>query len=215
MNRLSARNQLIIAVALIAVAAVAFVVLGILPLFQESGDLDGRLSQAQADLQSAKTLIQRRQGAKAQAAANQVDLMKLANRVPDSPQLPTLIIQLQDAANAAGLEFAQISPGSVEPGEEVAQGAEPDFSKVPIAIVLRGDWADIIEFTRKLDGMERAIRITGSMFKNVPEGEDTERYVEANITIEVYVMAAVPASVMGSDAASQSVSPPAGATPSQ
>jgi Tfp pilus assembly protein PilO len=142
--------------------------------------------------------------------------MKLANRVPDSPQLPTVIIQLQDAANAAGLEFAQISPAAVEPGEEVAAGQVPAFSKVPISVVVRGDWADIIEFTRKLDAMERAIRITSSSFKDIPATETEDRYVEANIIVEIYVMSAPPVNATSTPASLQTTTtPPAGAAPSQ
>jgi Tfp pilus assembly protein PilO len=215
MNRLSAQTQMILAIAVVLVLAAAFVVLGIVPKFQESAALDDRIVQAQVDLQSAKTLVQRRLAAKAESAANQVELMKLANRVPDSPQLPTVIIQLQDAANAAGLEFAQISPQSVEPGEEVAAGQEPAFSKVPISVVVRGDWADIIEFTRKLDAMERAIRITSTNFKNVAATEEEDRYVEANITLEIYVMSAPPVNATSTSTNSQSASPPTGAAPSQ
>ena len=215
MSRLSAQTQMILAIVVIVVVAAAFVMLGIVPVFQESAALNDKIAQAEMDLQSARTLVQRRQAAKAEAAANQVELMKLANRVPDSPQLPTVIIQLQDAANAAGLEFAQISPQSVEPGEEVAAGEVPAFSKVAISVVLRGSWADVIEFTRKLDAMERAIRITASNFANVPESEEQDRYVEANITLEVYVMSAAPMTGGSAATSSQSTSPPAGATPSQ
>jgi len=214
MNRLSAQTQMILAIAVIVVLAAAAVALVIVPQFQKSAGLDDKIKQAELDLQSAQMLVQRRQAAKAESAANQVELMKLANRVPDSPQLPTVIIQLQDAANAAGLEFAQIAPQSVEPGEEVATGKEPAFSKVPISVVLRGDWADIIEFTRKLDAMERAIRITATNFKNVAATEDEDRYVEASITLEIYVMSAPP--VNATPASTQTTTtPPAGAAPSQ
>lgn len=215
MNRLSAQTQMILAIVVIVVIAAAAVALGILPQFQKSAELDDRIAQAQVDLQSAKTLVQRRQAAKAESAANQVELMKLANRVPDSPQLPTVIIQLQDAANAAGLEFAQIAPQSVEPGEEVAAGQQPAFSKVPISVVVRGDWADIIEFTRKLDAMERAIRITSTNFKAVAETEDEDRYVEANVILEIYVMSAPPVNAAPASTNAQPASPPAGAAPSQ
>lgn len=212
MNRTSAQTQMIIVIALIVVFAAVVVLLGIVPIFTESAALDDKIAQAQTDLQSAKILLQRRQAAKAASAANQVELMKLANRVPDSPQLPTVIIQLQDAANAAGLEFAQISPQTVEPGEELTSPtAASAFSKVPITVVLQGSWADIIEFTRKLDAMERGIRITATNFTNVPEDEDQDRYVEANMMLEVYVMAEADSS--GSTAStSAQPAPPTGTT---
>ncbi len=211
MNRTSAQTQMILVIALIVVFAAVVLMLGIVPTFKKAAALDDQIAQAQTDLQGAKILVQRRQAAKAASAANQVELMKLANRVPDSPQLPTVIIQLQDAANAAGLEFAQISPQGVEPGEELASPTGvPAFSKVPITVVLKGSWADIIEFTRRLDAMERGIRITATNFINVPEDEKTDRYVEANMTLEVYVMAAAD---MSGSTASTSAQPAAPAAP--
>jgi len=208
MNRTSAQTQMIIVIALIVVFAAAVTALVIVPIFNESSTLNEQITQAQKDLQSAKTLLQRRQAAKAASAANQVELMKLANRVPDSPQLPTVIIQLQDAANAAGLELAEISPQAVEPGEDLASPtAVSAFTKVPITVVLQGSWADIIEFTRKLDAMERGIRVTATNFVNVPEDEKQDRHVEANMTLEVYVMAVADQSGSSASASAQPVPP--------
>jgi len=188
-----------LAVALIVLAAAAVVMLAIMPLFQEAGEYDERIAQAEVDLQTANALLARRQGAKAQAAQSQVELMRIANQVPDSPHLPSVIIDLQDAANAAGLRFSQISPGALEPGAVGADGQPAAYSKVSTNAVVRGDWADVIDFTRRLHAFERAIRLT-QVNVTYQEATETERAgVTANYTAEVYVMAAA-ASTPGASA---------------
>jgi type IV pilus assembly protein PilO len=201
---LSARNQIIIAVAIILVLAVAFTFLGILPMFRQAGEVDAQILTANSDLQAAQALVARRQSAKANSAQNEVELMRIANQVPDSPQLPTVIIELQDVANAAGLLFPQITVGALSPGAPSVEGQTPEYSKLSITLLVQGDWADVIEFYRKLDKLDRGVRVTNSTFSYVPESETSDAYVNANIVLEVYVMTSA-----------SSTPPPAVSAPSQ
>jgi Tfp pilus assembly protein PilO len=214
MNRLSARNQIIIAVAVLVAGALAFVFLGIMPMFREASTIDEQIATAKQDLANAQAVVQRRQAAKAQSAQNEVELMRIANRIPDSPQLPSVIIDLQDVANACGLKFPNITVGALAQKQN-EDGTVAEYSALPITIIVNGDWADVIEYYRKLDKLDRGVRVTTSSFTYVPEAEETPAYVQANIVLEVYVMAAAPPMVEQPPAASQDATPPAGAVPSQ
>lgn len=206
MSRLSARTQIIIAIAVIAALAVAFIVLGIVPLLTAASEVDAQIEQANASLTAAEATLARRQSAKAQSAQNEVELMRIANQVPDTPLLPSVIIELQDVANAAGLEFPQITVGDLTPGQ-AADGAETsDYSAIPLTAVVRGEWADIIEYCRKLYELNRGVRITSSSHIYVPATETSEAYVQATIELEVYVMAAAE-TPSTSDGASPSTEP--------
>lgn len=197
MSRLSARAQLYIAIAVVAVVAVAAIFLGILPQFQAAATVNDQISTEQSNLSSAQALLARRQSAKAQSAASEVELMRIANQVPDSPQLPSVIIELQDVANAAAVDFQSISPGEPTPPVAEAEGvAPPDYTIVPMTLLVRGDWAELIDFFRRIDDLDRGVRVTGAKFLYVPELESTDgsftpAYVEANVTLEVYVMDSV------------------------
>lgn len=193
MNKLSARNQLIIAAAAIALIAVVVVVLGIMPAFKRSASIAAQAADADAQLQSAQTLLAQRESAKSRAAANDVELMDLSNSVPDSPDLPGVIIELQDAANAAGVDFAQITPAT-----PVINAGQP-YETVPLTVVVHGDWADIIEFMRDVDKLTRGTRIstgaitrvegtTGSAASGGSSGAATEPYINAQLLLDVYVM---------------------------
>ncbi|MHB1341640.1 MAG: type IV pilus inner membrane component PilO [Coriobacteriia bacterium] len=212
MNRLSARNQLILAIVAIVLIAVAVVFLAIMPAFERATMLNGQISQAQSEIQAEKAVLARRQSAKAQSADNQVALLKLANQVPESPELPTLIVDLQDTANAAGLDFVQLQPGEMEPAVDVS-GLPAGYSTLGITMSVRGEWADQIEFLRKIDKLSRGVRVTSVGYSYEPETDETDPAVVATIEIEVYTMSIIQTSASPSTPAT--VAPPASATPSQ
>jgi type IV pilus assembly protein PilO len=190
MNRLSATNQMIIAGVLIVAIAAAAVFLGILPLFDEAAKMDEDIAALDTQIMTEKALVERRLSAKAQAAQTDVDLIALANRVPESPDLPTLIINLQDAANASGLVFTQIAPGV--PTEKMnAEGTSAGYSAIPMNIKVEGQWSDLIEYVRRLAGFPRGLRVTQTTFTDVPASETSDRIVSADVTIEVYTMSVI------------------------
>jgi Tfp pilus assembly protein PilO len=180
-----------IAVALLAVVTLAVAFFVILPLFQDASTVEAQIQTEESNLVAAQALLARRQSAKAQSAASEVELMRIANQIPDSPLLPTVIIELQDVANAAGIDFQSIAPGDLEPGKTAADGTPSEYSAVPITLILRGDWADHIDYFRRIQALDRGVRIAAVTFNYVPKSETDDDYVEANVTLEVYVMTAL------------------------
>jgi Tfp pilus assembly protein PilO len=188
MKRLSTQAQMLIAVGLIVVVAIAVVVLGILPLFQEAALVSDDIMSAEMELSTAKTLLARRQEAKAQAVLTEADLMRIANQVPDSPQLPSLIVELQSVANDSGVTLVSISVGGVEVLEVGADGVVPMYNRLPITIEYTGAWTELIDFNRRISRLQRGVRVRSTNFAYVPESEDTKAHVQGVGTIEVYMM---------------------------
>ncbi|MDZ4655508.1 MAG: type 4a pilus biogenesis protein PilO [Coriobacteriia bacterium] len=185
MNKLSPTNQLIIAGVLIVVVSAAIVFLGIMPLFQKAADLDVQLVDADTQLQTANALVERRLSAKARAADNEVELMRIANQMPEAPGLPSVIIELQDTANATGLEFVQITPAGLTASEDGT------YKIMPLTVNMQGDWPDILEFNRKVDKLLRGVRTRSGSFNRVEETDEagvTTSYINAQMMLEVYTM---------------------------
>lgn len=191
MKRLSTQAQMLIAIGLIVVVAIAVVVLGIMPLFQEAALVSDDIMSAEMELSTAKTLLARRQEAKAQAVLTEVDLMRIANQVPDSPQLPSMIVQLQSMANDSGVTLVSISVGEVEVLEAGADGVVPMYNRLPITVEYTGAWTELIDFNRRISRLQRGVRVRSTNFTYVPESEDTEAHVQGVGAIEVYMMPAV------------------------
>lgn len=143
---------MIVAVVLIALAAVAFSFLLIVPQFGTLGQLQQGSDKAETDIASAKSLLARRQEAKVKAAETQAKLMQLDNLMPDSPQLPSLIIMLQEVANDAGLDLRRVAPAL--PADTGA-----GYSRIGLDMTLVGTWSDLIDFLRRATELDRGVRV--------------------------------------------------------
>jgi Tfp pilus assembly protein PilO len=161
--KLSPTNQLIIAAVVIVALAAAMFFLLIFPTFGQMATIDSQILQEQQAVQAAKTLVAQRTQAKNAAAKTQADALKLANELPDNPELPSLVIELQDMANEAGLDFFTITPQAPKTGTTGTQGstASAGYTIIPVTILLDGEWADVIDFLRRMEDSTRQIRVAG------------------------------------------------------
>lgn len=212
MNKLSAQTQMIAAAVLVVVIIVASLFLGILPEFDKAKQMDVQIQELDSQINTAKLLVSRRQSAKAQAAQTEVDLIKIANQVPESPELPSLIINLQDTANAAGLEFVQITPQVPTPVVD-AGGQPAGYTSIGIDVKVTGQWADMIDYVSRLGKYTRGVRVKTAEFSAVAGNETTPRYVEGKISLVVYTMSVI--NVNTPAVSSAPATPPADAQPSQ
>ena len=217
--KLSPRDQIIVSVVLITLGALGFLVLFIVPQFGSLATLDDELQDIEQRKTAAETTLARRQEMKARAAETQVQLLDLASRFPETPELPALIIELQDVANTAEIEFIQITP--------TTPAAEGDVSSLPVNMSVTGEWKQLIDFLELLRDLRREIRIANLTVSSVapetgpepgadegpdveaPEEEEEEQdyTIEAQVGIEAYMMnaelapdaAAPPGAPNGSD----------------
>jgi type IV pilus assembly protein PilO len=207
--RLSPNTELLIGVAIIVVVALAVVAVVIFPAFGALGDLDAKLVKANQDVSSAKSVLTQRQSAKQQAVMTQAQLMTLQNAIPDSPELPTLIIELQDVAVDAGLNWIEVKPDTPD--------SRDGFSAIPLALKLNGSWPDMVDYVRRIGKLDRQIRITSLEIGplNDPNASadttssDTNPPVDLTSTIklEAYVIGSVSGGTQVPGAPSSSSSP--------
>ncbi|MBE0476014.1 MAG: type 4a pilus biogenesis protein PilO [Coriobacteriia bacterium] len=185
--KLSHRDQLLVIVVVVVLLAVAAVFLLILPQRKELARLSGEIRQAEAEITEARGLLSRRQEAKKEAVGTEAELLKLGNAVPESPELPSLIIELQDAANDSGLDFRRIAP-------DTSLVEQEGYGVAAVKLKMSGRWADFVHFFQKLQKLNRQLRIVDIIVtpkgtaKEGDAAQDDEQVLEANVTIEVYTM---------------------------
>lgn len=208
--KLSARDQIIIAVVVLVLFAVAFFFFLILPQINRIGDLEDQLDQANQQTQQAQALLQRRLESKSHSAETQVSRMELSSSVPEAPQLPSIIVELQDSANAAGVDLVAITPDTVDiPEEEMNVEA---VRGITLTVGVTGRWRQVIDFMHKMDNLSRALSyLTSSVagLDSVEEEGDEPIRVQANFGLEAYMLNA-PGDVApsGSDPATGTTPPP-------
>ncbi|MBS3957645.1 MAG: type 4a pilus biogenesis protein PilO [Clostridiales bacterium] len=186
--KLSYRYQLIIAIAVITIIAVLVTALFIVPQFGVVDELSTQISDSDAGVSQAQALLEQRQSIKARSAETEAMRLRLANQIPETPELPALIVELQDTVNASGLEFASIAPNVPAQAEGVP------YSTISIDVVVRGTWQDTVDLLRRLRTLTRQVRVESFSVTRFEEQTETETdepaLVETAIGLVVYTMPA-------------------------
>lgn len=186
--KISPRNIIIIVAALFVLGVVAVVLLLVVPQVNRMNTLDGQIKTANADVQNAETLLAQRRSIKDRAASTEDDWLRLANEVPENPELPSLIIEMQDLAYASGVTLMEIKPSAPAPRPS-AEAAT--FLTLPIHLTVRGSWFDTIDYLQKLIRLERQVRIAKFTSDRLTAGLDVLPGTnETGLDIEVYVIPA-------------------------
>jgi type IV pilus assembly protein PilO len=146
------REQFIlVAVGLLVVLAVVAALL-VVPQYQKQKALDTQIAAAEQQLQASKTLLAQRQEIKNRTAATDAQWLKLASLVPENPDLPSLIIELQDLAFASGVQITAIAPG------ELVESTDGSHVIIPSEIRIWGTWADTVDYLKSINKLNRGVR---------------------------------------------------------
>lgn len=185
--KLSPRYTLIlVAVGVLLVVVVAAVVL-VVPQFSKLADVEAQYDAVDDQVSQAESMLQARQAAKDNAAFTDAELLELAAAVPEQPDLPSLIIELQDVAYENNVQIRSVEPGDLVAGEGVAI--------MPLSLTVWGAWADTVDFTQSLRRMTRQVRTAEVAAAVLGEGDTDEALealdpyaLETVIQLETYVV---------------------------
>jgi hypothetical protein len=108
------RDRMVIIVVLAVGAIVASWMLVVSPKRQQAGSLSTQISSEQSQLDSARSQVAAGEAAKSAFAGQYAQLAKLGEAVPPDDDVPSLIYQVQSAAQAAHVNFRglQLTGGS-------------------------------------------------------------------------------------------------------
>lgn len=188
--KIAPREQFILTVVASVVVVVALIGLLIYPSYRNLSSLDDQIALSQANVSTAQSLLSQRQSIKDRSAQTDAKWIALANQVPDNPDLPALIIELQDAAFDSGVQLV-----SVAPAKPANLGT---YTSVPVNIEILGTWADTIDYLQRITKLSRGLRV--SLFSSLPTNNEAQMtranaelpaYFEAtSISLEAYMIPA-------------------------
>jgi len=101
---------------------------------------DERTRLAAAEAKLAQAEVTREEGRK-----NQARILELAKMVPQSEEIPSLLLQIQDLADRSGIDFIAITPG-----DPVLSG---EFQIVPLDVEFTGTFFDLSDFVYRAEQM--------------------------------------------------------------
>lgn len=184
------RNILILGLLIIVLLVIGYYFLFLGPLL---GNLDARAqerSAKEAQLASLQQEVAELEAVRRNAPETERQLLELSKRVPTQPEIPTLVVQIEEVADASGVTQIAIQPGT--PGPPPGGG---DYSVVPITMSFEGTYEQLTDFLRRTRELSRLVTVNGVTYEEATqEGttlEEIEQVLQVEIEAEVYFQPSV------------------------
>ena len=142
---MSRRNiYILVALGLVVVTA-AYYFLVLSPIRTSIKDTEASIVTEQQTLSVNKAKLAQMEQTREEAAKNEATLMELSKMLPESTELPSLLLQIQDLATESGIDFMTISPASPQTAGSV--------EIVSLALSIKGSFFDINDFLYRAEQM--------------------------------------------------------------
>lgn len=184
--KLTSIQKLILTLIAFVVLIALVVVFAILPQFAELERLGQQRAEAEGQVQQAKAILAQLEDAKIRSAATEAEMIKIGTQMPDSPQLPSLIIEMQNLANDAGVQMTSFAPSQPMPT------TSGQYTEISISTQLKTTWDDLLDYTRRLNRTTRLLRVTNVTINpastDTTESAGSKIPLTVSLTIKAYVM---------------------------
>jgi type IV pilus assembly protein PilO len=196
------RNILLIGFLLIVLLAVGYYFLFLGPLLNNLDERAQERADKQAQLANLQQQVAELEAIRQNAPEIERQLLELSKRIPTQPEIPTLVVQVEEIAEAAGVTQLSIVPGDVE-----APPGGGDFSVMPVTMSFTGTYEQMQDFLLRTRNLARLVTVRSVTYCRVqplgageaacpveeasPTGETTtveeiEALLQVEIEAEVY-----------------------------
>ena len=175
---------IVMVIAVVAGAAAAYMMV-LRPKTAEVKRLDTEIVTLDTELDAAIALAQ--PGEKPELPIKVADLVELAKAMPDDTGIADAILELNSAAEGAGVEFLSISPDPPVPGS--------GYTQMPLKLTFEGNYYNLTELVYRLRSLvavrDGVLHAKGRLFTldslNWHEGEAGFPMIQADLVVSAYV----------------------------
>lgn len=185
--KLTFKQKLIAAILAIVVTTALVVAFLIVPQFSQISVLNSQQKEIELKIQTDKNTLAQLEELKNGAATTESKLLQIGTEMPDSPQLPTLIIEMQDIANKSGVTITTFTPA--QPVADVGG----QYNRIAMSVQIVARWDDLLDYLRRINKMTRLLRITNITANPTQSAETTasigeEKTLTVSLGIDAYSM---------------------------
>jgi type IV pilus assembly protein PilO len=166
MNR-NDRNILILGILGIVIVVIGFYFLLLSPLLQSLNEQAEARKDKQAQLEEVQQQVNELEDVRRNSPEIERQLLELSKRVPTQPQIPTLVVQVQEIADASG-----VTQLVVEPGDAAAPAGGGDYQVVPITMQFNGTYDQMQDFLLRTRNLARLVTVTDVSYCRIPVIDD-------------------------------------------
>ena len=148
---MTGRDRIVIVVlAALAVVAAAWL-LALAPEREKASKVGAEVSTAQTQLATAESEVNAARSAEAGYPAAYTSLVSLGKAVPTGHEVPSLILQLEQASNRKQVEFSSISSGGGSSSSAAPAVAAAGFTQMPFTFVFSGSFFDLYKLFQQVN----------------------------------------------------------------
>jgi type IV pilus assembly protein PilO len=166
MNR-NDRNILILGILGIVIVVIGFYFLLLSPLLQSLNEQAQAREEKQAQLEDVQQQVNELEQVRRNSPVIERQLLELSKRIPTQPQIPTLVVQVQEIADASG-----VTQLVVEPGDAAAPAGGGDYRVVPVTMQFNGTYDEMQDFLLRPRNLAGLVTVTDVSYCRVPVIDD-------------------------------------------
>jgi type IV pilus assembly protein PilO len=148
------RNVLIIGLLGIVLLVVGYYFLLLSPLLSDLRERAQERDDKEAQLADLQQEVAQLEAIRRQAPEIERQLLELSKRIPTQPEIPTLVVQIEEIADLAGVTQLSIEPGDVEPPP-----GGGDFLVVPVTMSFEGTYEQMQDFLLRMRNLSRLVTV--------------------------------------------------------
>jgi type IV pilus assembly protein PilO len=173
MNR-NDRNILILGILGIVIIVIGFYFLLLSPLLENLNQQAQAREDKQAQLEEVQQQVNELEEVRRNSPEIERQLLELSKRVPTQPQIPTLVVQIEEIADASG-----VTQLSVDPESPTAPAGGGDYQVVPVTMQFDGTYDQMQDFLLRTRNLTRLVTVTDLRYcRNPTIGEQASCEVE-------------------------------------
>lgn len=175
--RLTASQQIIVAAVAFVVIALLLVIFLLVPQIVSLRGLMAEEGQATQNLESAKATLKQLEDLKRESRKTESKLIQVDRKTPSDAEIPSLIIQMEDASKKAGVDFILIKPGTPVQKDE--------YQEISLDIKINGYFYELLDFIYRVEKLPRLVDV---ITIDIKEGKAKLPNIEASLKANVYVL---------------------------
>jgi type IV pilus assembly protein PilO len=161
------RNIFILGILGIVIVVIGFYFLLLSPLLQSLNEQAQAREAKQTQLEEVQQQVNELEEVRRNSPEIERQLLELSKRVPTQPQIPTLVVQVQEIADASG-----VTQLVVEPGDAGAPAGGGDYRVVPVTMQFDGTYDEMQDFLLRTRNLARLVTVTDVSYCRVPVIDD-------------------------------------------
>lgn len=174
------RNVILLGALGLVLLLVAFYFLLLGPLLASLEEQAAARDERQATLAELQAEVARLEEVRRNSPELQRQLLELNKRIPTQPEVETLVVQVEDIAQTAGVTQTQVVRGDPAPPE-----GGGDFTVQPITMSFEGTYEELLEFLLLADDLVRLMAVNNVAYEVAEEGTTAAPDVEQNLAVEI------------------------------